>query len=70
MFEQIKLSFASDALEPVIDAATVETHYGKHHAAYTKTFNELVEKKGAMADALVDGKINMDKGQLLDFLIG
>lgn len=32
--------------------------------------NELVEKKGAMADALVDGKINMDKGQLLDFLIG
>ena len=34
MFEQIKLSYASDALEPVIDAATIETHYGKHHAAY------------------------------------
>ena len=32
--------------------------------------NELVEKKGMMADALVDGKINMDKGQLLDFLVG
>ena len=31
--------------------------------------NELVEKKGAMADALVDGKINIDKGQLLDFLL-
>ena len=32
--------------------------------------NELVERKGMMADALVDGKINIDNGQLLDFLIG
>ena len=32
--------------------------------------NELVEKKGAMADALVDGKITIDKSELLDFLIG
>ena len=31
--------------------------------------HELVEKKGAMADALVDGKVNMDKGELLDFLL-
>ena len=46
MFEQIKLGFENSGLEPVIDTATVETHYGKHHAAYTKTFNELVEKAG------------------------
>lgn len=32
--------------------------------------NQLVEKKGAMADALVDGKIAVDKSNLLDFLIG
>ena len=32
--------------------------------------NELVEKKGAMADALVDGKIAIDKANLLDFLVG
>lgn len=32
--------------------------------------NELVEKKGQMADALVDGKIAIDKSELLDFLIG
>ena len=31
--------------------------------------NELVEKKGAMADAIVDGKIVMDKGELLNYLI-
>ncbi len=46
MFEQVKLNFASDAFEPVIDTATVETHYGKHHAAYTKAFNDLAEKAG------------------------
>lgn len=32
--------------------------------------NELVEKKGRMADALVDGKIAIDKENLVDFLIG
>jgi len=46
MFEQYKLPFAYDALEPVIDALTVETHHGKHHAAYTKAFNEAAEKAG------------------------
>ena len=49
MFEQIKLPYATDALEPYIDKLTVETHHGKHHATYTKTFNELAEKAG-MAD--------------------
>ena len=32
--------------------------------------NELVERKGAMADALVDGKVNIDNTNLLDYLIG
>ena len=49
MYEQIKLPYATDALEPHIDKLTVETHHGKHHATYTKTFNELAEKAG-MAD--------------------
>jgi Fe-Mn family superoxide dismutase len=46
MFEQVKLSYEMSALEPVIDQATMETHYGKHHAAYTKAFNDLAEKAG------------------------
>lgn len=46
MFEQVKLGYAFDALEPHIDAATVETHYGKHHAAYTKAFGEAAQKAG------------------------
>lgn len=31
--------------------------------------NQLVERKGAMADALVDGKVNISKGELVDFLL-
>ena len=46
MFEQYKLPFASNALEPHFDALTMETHHGKHHATYTKTFNELAQKAG------------------------
>ena len=46
MFEQIKLDYDFDSLEPHIDTLTMETHYKKHHATYTKNFNEAVEKAG------------------------
>ena len=46
MYEQVKLDYAFDALEPHIDTMTMETHYGKHHATYTKNFNDAVEKAG------------------------
>ena len=46
MFEQVKLDYSFDALEPHIDTLTMETHYGKHHATYTKNFNDAVEKAG------------------------
>ena len=45
MFEQIKLAYGYDALEPHIDALTMETHYAKHHATYTKNFNDAIEKR-------------------------
>lgn len=53
MFEQVKLNYEMNALEPHIDRLTMETHYGKHHATYTKTFNELAEKAG-VADMPVE----------------
>ena len=46
MFEQVKLGYEADGLEPVIDKTTVETHYGKHHALYTKNLNDAAEKAG------------------------
>lgn len=43
MFEQVKLPYAFDALEPNIDTATMEIHYGKHHAAYTTNLNAALK---------------------------
>ena len=34
-FELPDLGYNHDALEPHIDARTMEIHHGKHHAAYT-----------------------------------
>lgn len=41
-FSQIKLPYAFNALEPYIDAQTMQIHYEKHHAAYVKNVNEAV----------------------------
>jgi len=38
--KQVPLSYAYNALEPTIDAKTMEIHYSKHHAAYTKNMND------------------------------
>ena len=42
-FIQPELGYAFDALEPHIDAMTMELHYGKHHAGYTTKFNAALE---------------------------
>lgn len=41
-FKLSPLPYADDALAPTISANTIGFHYGKHHAAYVKTLNELV----------------------------
>lgn len=41
-FSQVKLPYAYNALEPNIDATTMEIHYSKHHAAYVKNVNEAI----------------------------
>jgi len=43
-FELPELPYAFDALEPYIDAKTVEIHYTKHHATYLKNLNTAIEK--------------------------
>ena len=39
-----KLSYAYDALEPYIDARTMEIHHTKHHQAYVDKLNAALEK--------------------------
>ena len=61
MYKQIELPYSFDALEPYIDKITMETHYTKHHAAYTKNLNSITEKAGL---------INVDIVTLLSSLNG
>jgi len=49
-FELPQLPYAFDALEPHVDARTMEIHHGKHHAGYTNNLN------AAIADTENEGK--------------
>jgi Fe-Mn family superoxide dismutase len=42
-FELPDLDYSHDALEPHIDARTMEIHHGKHHAGYTAKLNSALE---------------------------
>lgn len=42
-FKLPKLKYGYDALEPHIDAKTMEIHHSKHHAAYTEKFNAAIK---------------------------
>ncbi|MER3432310.1 MAG: superoxide dismutase [Leptolyngbya sp. ERB_1_1] len=43
-FELKPLPYAYDALEPYIDATTMQLHHDKHHAAYVNNLNAAIEK--------------------------
>ncbi len=44
-FQQPELAYAIGALEPFLSESQMSYHYGKHHAAYFKNLNALVEGK-------------------------
>ncbi len=57
-FELPKLPYAYDALEPHIDAETMEIHHSKHHNTYVTKLNEAVsgtEHENASLEDLVKG---------------
>jgi Fe-Mn family superoxide dismutase len=45
LFELAPLPYAFDALEPAIDALTVEIHHDKHHATYVANLNKALESQ-------------------------
>jgi Fe-Mn family superoxide dismutase len=59
-FELPKLPYASDALEPHIDARTMEIHHGKHHNGYTTKLNAAIEGTSMESDSIEDILFNMD----------
>lgn len=63
-FELPKLPYAYDALEPHIDARTMEIHHTKHHNGYTTKLN------GAVAGTALEGKSIEDILENMDMANG
>lgn len=59
-FELPKLKYAYDALEPHIDARTMEIHYTKHHQGYTNNLNAAIEGTDLAGKTIENILINLD----------
>lgn len=59
-FELPKLPYAYDALEPSIDARTMEIHYSKHHQGYTNKLNDAIQGTDAADKSIEDILKNID----------
>ncbi|MFW5700528.1 MAG: superoxide dismutase [Cyclobacteriaceae bacterium] len=60
-FELPALPYASNALEPHIDAKTMEIHHGKHHGGYVNKLNGAVSGSDAEGKSLEDLMKNVSK---------
>ncbi|MGB0165435.1 MAG: superoxide dismutase [Luteibaculum sp.] len=59
-FNLPELPYKKDALEPHIDAKTMEIHHGKHHAGYTSKLNAAVEGTPLSGKSIEDILKNLD----------
>lgn len=59
-FELPKLPYAYDALEPHIDARTMEIHHSKHHNGYTTNLNNAVAGTDLEGKTIENILINLD----------
>lgn len=50
----VPLPYQHDALEPFIDARTMEIHHGKHHQAYVNNLNAALEKTPRLFEVPLD----------------
>ncbi|MDR1672730.1 MAG: superoxide dismutase [Bacteroidales bacterium] len=61
VFKQQPLPYAYSALEPHIDALTMEIHYSRHHAAYTKNLNDALQSLSDVPANIEDILRNISK---------
>lgn len=59
-FELPKLKYAFDALEPHIDAKTMEIHHDKHHKGYTDKLNDAIKGTDLEGKTIENILINLD----------
>ena len=57
-YELPALPYAHDALEPHIDARTMEIHHGKHHQAYINNVNGALEGNEELAGKSVEDLVS------------
>jgi Fe-Mn family superoxide dismutase len=62
VFKLPELPYAYDALQPAMSSETLHLHHDKHHAAYVKTTNEIVEKEGLQPQSLEDLVVQARQG--------
>ena len=60
VFELPELGYAYDALEPHIDARTMEIHHSKHHNAYTNNLNNAIAGTDLEGTSIEDILVNLD----------
>ena len=53
-YELLPLRFGYDALEPYLDAETMELHHDKHHQAYVDHLNETLAPYPQLADLSIE----------------
>ena len=59
-FQLPELGYAYDALEPHIDARTMEIHHSKHHSGYTTKLNAAIEGTDLDGQSIEDILTNLD----------
>jgi Fe-Mn family superoxide dismutase len=63
-FELPKLPYAYDALEPHIDARTMEIHHSKHHNAYVTNLNAAIAGTDLEGKSIEDLMKNLDMNNM------
>ncbi|CAM1359640.1 Superoxide dismutase (Mn) [Tenacibaculum litopenaei] len=63
-FELPKLGYAYDALEPHIDAKTMEIHHSKHHNGYTTKLNGAIDGTDLADKSIEDILTNLDMNNM------
>ena len=59
-----ELGFEYTALEPHIDAKTMEIHHSKHHNGYTNNLNNALEKVNISSENIEDILMNLDMNNM------
>lgn len=63
-FDLPQLSYAYDALEPHIDAKTMEIHHSKHHNAYITNLNNAIAGTDLEGKSIIDVMKNLDMNNM------